>query len=150
MEQKYALYLIPAVVIIGLGLYWFFRKRTVPTHYFHANATQLAKENSNYRQVLYTTKHSQLTLMAIPPEQEIPKEIHNVDQLLVIVEGAGQALIENTKADLTPESVLIIPADTEHTISNTGTTPLKLYTMYAPPEHPPGTIHKTKEDEPGH
>jgi len=146
MQHKYIV--IPAILIIGLGFYWFMKKRQLPTHYFSANATQLAKENTYYRKVLYTTQKSQLTLMSIPPGDEIPKETHDVDQVFVIVEGTAEALVENSKVPLTAESVLIIPAGTEHIISNNGSTELKLYTIYSPPEHPAGTIHKTKADEP--
>ncbi len=147
MQQKYTLLAIPAVLIIGLGLFWFWKKRQTPTHYFSTNAAQLARENTNYRKVLYTTEKSQLTLMSIPSGKEIPKETHDVDQIFVIVEGTAEALVESSKVPLSTESVLIIPAGTEHTVTNTGTTDLKLYTIYTPPEHPAGTVHRTIEDE---
>ena len=150
MLLKNALYITPVVLIIGVGLYWYFKNSTKPIRYFSGNANQLAKENTYYRNVLYTTKHSQLTLMAVPIGTDIPKEIHKVDQIFVIVEGSGKALVDGSTVDLAPDTVLIVPARTEHTISNTGNTPLKLYTFYAPPQHPAGTIDKTREDESEH
>ncbi len=119
-------------------------------HYFSDNVAQLAQENTAFRKVLYTTKHTQLTLMAIKAGQEIPKETHEVDQVFIIVDGTAEALVKDSKVNLITNSVLVVPAGTEHTITNTGSTPLKLYTIYAPPEHPHGTIHQTKEDEPAH
>lgn len=150
MQHKYALILIPALFIIAYGLYWFWRKRSVSRHYFSAPIANLAKENTNYRQVLYTTKKSQLTLMAIASNDEIPTEIHDVDQIFVIVEGQGEAIIDGTITPLSPEALLIVPAGTEHTIKNSSSTPLKLYTIYAPPEHPAGSVHKNRSDEPRH
>lgn len=147
MEQKYILLTLTSLFILGLGVYWLIQKRLTPNHYFSANAAELARENTNYRHVLYTTPKSQLTLMAIPTGKEIPKETHDVDQVFIIVEGTAEALVETSKVPLTKESVLIIPAGTEHSILNTGPIELKLYTIYAPPEHPAGTIHKTIEDE---
>ncbi len=150
MQQKHILLLVPTVLLIILGSYLFWKKQQTPTHYFSANTTQLSRDNTNYRKVLYTTEKTQLTLMSIPVGEEIPKETHTVDQVFVIVEGTAEALVDSTKVALSTESLLIVPANTEHTISNTGTTDLKLYTFYAPPQHQAGTIHSTKEDEPKH
>ena len=148
MQQKHILYLIPVVLIIGLGSYWLWKKNQTPTHYFSANASQLSRENTDYRKVLYTTEKSQLTLMSIPTGDTIPTETHTADQLFVIVEGDATALVDGAQVDLTTESILIVPAGTEHTISNTGTTDLKLYTLYTPPQHVADTIHTTEENEP--
>ncbi len=150
MQQKHILLLVPTVLFITLGSYLLWKKRQTPTHYFSANATQLSRDNTDYRKVLYTTEKTQLTLMSIPVGDEIPKETHTVDQVFIIVDGTAEALVDGAQIDLTTESVLIVPANTEHTISNTGSTDLKLYTFYAPPQHPAGTIHLTKEDEPKH
>jgi mannose-6-phosphate isomerase-like protein (cupin superfamily) len=149
MEQKYtryALILIPILFILGYGIYWFWKAKLAPRHYFIVQASQLAKENTNYRKVLYTTEKSELTLMSIPTGDEIPKETHKVDQAFIIVEGQAEALVDSHKEALSPESVLIVPAGTEHTIKNTGSSDLKLFTIYSPSQHPAGTIHKTKAD----
>jgi mannose-6-phosphate isomerase-like protein (cupin superfamily) len=152
MEQKYtryALIVIPLLFIVGYGMYWFWKERLAPRNYFIVQASQLAKENTNYRKVLYTTEKSELTLMSVPVGDEIPKETHKVvDQVFIIVEGQAEAVVDSHKVALSPESVLLVPAGTEHTIKNTGSSDLKLFTIYSPAQHPAGTIHKTKADEP--
>ena len=115
--------------------------------YYNNTCGQLALDNTNFRKVLFTTKNTQLVLMSIPPGDDIPQEVHNVDQIIIIVQGQGEAILNGTPSPFKEDSVLIIPAGTEHQIKNTGPQDLKLYTFYAPPEHAPGTIHRTKEEE---
>ncbi len=148
MSQKNLLLLVLALLILGFGAYWLVATHANSNQYFHVHAAQLARENTNYRNVLHTTKRTELTLMSIPEGTDIPTEIHEVDQIFFIVKGTANALIKNDKIALSEGSVLIVPAHTQHTIINTGSGDLKLYTVYAPPEHKVGTVHKTKEDEP--
>ncbi len=115
--------------------------------FFNKNTAKLAQENTDYRKVLFTTEKSQLVLMAIPAGDEIPQEIHDVDQILIFVEGSGEAVFSGTTTTFFAGYTLIIPSGTTHTIKNTGTSSLKLYTFYTPPHHAPGTLHKTQADE---
>jgi len=114
---------------------------------FNQDIVDLAKKNTNFRQVLVTGKNSQLVLMSISPKGEIGKEVHNnVDQILCFIEGEGEAVLDDEVSSVIPGFVTFVPAGTWHNFYNTGETDLKLYTIYAPPQHKDGTIHKTKED----
>ncbi len=116
-------------------------------NYYNNACAQLALDNTNFRKVLFTTKNTQLVLMSIPTGDDIPQEVHDVDQILIIVQGQGEAILDGDQSPFKKDSVLIIPAGTEHFIKNTGTETLKLYTFYAPPEHAPDTIHRTKDED---
>ena len=108
---------------------------------------RLAEENENFRQVLFTTELSQLVLMAIPAGEEIGEEAHEgIDQVLAFVAGEGKAVIEGESISVRAGSVFVVPAGTRHNFIATGSEPLKLYTVYTPPEHPDGTVHRTKEE----
>src|SRR3989338_11626841 len=115
---------------------------------FNVDIEKLAKENTNFRKVIYTGKNSQLVLMSIPPGGEIGNEVHeNIDQVLVFVDGNGEAIINNTeKQKVEEDSVVFVPAGTWHNIVSTGDEDLKLFTIYSPSAHKEGTVHKTKED----
>ncbi|MDZ7680888.1 MAG: cupin domain-containing protein [Fodinibius sp.] len=107
---------------------------------------KMAKENDEFRQVLWTGDNTQLVLMAIPAGGEIGGEVHEGhDQLLYFVEGEGQATIGDTKVPVGAGEVSIVPSGTFHNFRNTGNGMLKLYTTYSPPEHAPGTEHETKK-----
>ena len=107
----------------------------------------LAEENENFRQVLFTTELSQLVLMAIPAGEEIGEEVHEgIDQVLAFVAGRGEALMEGESIPVRAGSVFVVPAGTRHNFIATGNEALKLYTVYTPPEHPDGTIHRTKQE----
>jgi mannose-6-phosphate isomerase-like protein (cupin superfamily) len=116
------------------------------------NIDQATKQNNTYRTALWTGKHLQVTLMSINVGDDIGLEIHpNVDQFIRIEEGAGIVMMGDRKDQLTYQQrlyddyAIMIPAGKWHNVINTGYTPLKLYAIYAPPEHPRGTIHQTKE-----
>lgn len=111
-----------------------------------ANVEMLARENDNFRQVVYTNGHSQLVLMSLLPQEEIGEEIHEVDQFLHVEAGEGQAIVDDVSYDLTGGSVVIVPVGTKHNIINTGERPMKLYTLYTPPHHRSGAVHKTKDE----
>ena len=108
---------------------------------------ELAKQNEEFRQVLWTGDNTQLVLMAIPPKGEIGGEVHEGhDQLLYFVEGSGEANIGETTVDVKAGDVSIVPSGVYHNFLNTGSKMLKLYTTYCPPEHAPGTEHETKSE----
>lgn len=104
--------------------------------------------NEYFRSVIYTDARMQLVLMAIQPNENIPKETHkDVDQFIRIEQGEGKAILNGEEFLLEDGGVIIIPKGTEHEIVNTSSTnPLKLYTIYTPPEHAEGTVHKTRSE----
>jgi mannose-6-phosphate isomerase-like protein (cupin superfamily) len=104
-------------------------------------------ENTDYRRVLYTAQNSQLVLMNIKPGDEIGLETHELDQFIRIEQGEAKAILNEVEHELKDDFAVIIPGGTAHNIINTGQEDLKLYSIYSPPEHKDGTIHKTKEDE---
>jgi mannose-6-phosphate isomerase-like protein (cupin superfamily) len=117
------------------------------------NIERLTVDNDNFRTVVYTGKHSQLTVMSVPPGGEIGWEAHgHLDQFLRIEMGKGR-LDLGTSENKVEEShaveddwAFIIPAGTWHNVVNTGDEDLKVYSIYSPPEHPDGTVHRTKAD----
>lgn len=113
---------------------------------YHTNLVQAAKSNSFFRKELYTTERSQIVVMSIEPGDDIGAEVHDLDQVLVFVSGEGEFQVGGQKGEVQPGDVVVVPAHTEHDFINTGSTPLKLYTVYAPPEHAPGTVHRTKAE----
>ncbi|WP_120167763.1 cupin domain-containing protein [Thermohalobacter berrensis] len=120
---------------------------------FVVNIDEATKQNTNYRTALWTGENLQVTLMSIKVGGDIGLEIHpTVDQFIRIEEGQGIVRMGDSKDNLDFEArvyddyAIMIPAGKWHNLINTGSKPLKLYAIYAPPEHPRGTIHKTKED----
>jgi mannose-6-phosphate isomerase-like protein (cupin superfamily) len=105
-----------------------------------------ARENDNFRATLETGQHAQLVVMTIPPGGEIGEETHEGDQLLVFVDGECEAILGGKSFPVAPEQAVFVPAGTLHNFVNTGSAPLRLVTVYAPPEHAPGTVHATKAD----
>ena len=104
-------------------------------------------ENDNFRKVLYTSEHLQLVVMSLFPGEDIGKEVHEThDQFIRIEKGKGIAFINGIETVVADDDVVIIPAGAEHNITNTGEEKMKLYTLYAPPEHKEGTVHRTKEE----
>ena len=104
--------------------------------------------NTNFRQVLFTGTYAQLVVMSLNPNEEIGSEVHpNVDQFFRIESGEGKVIMDGEEKTFKENDAIIVPAGTEHNIINTSSDkPLKLYTIYSPPNHPDGTIHATKED----
>ena len=116
---------------------------------YHGDVEQDTLKNNNYRKVLFTGKQAQLVVMSIPPGADIGMETHpSVDQFFRIESGEGKAVIDGTEYPLKNATGLIIPSGSEHNIFSMGKEPLKLYTIYSPPNHPPGTIQATKADQP--
>ena len=110
------------------------------------NIEKLSLENNNFRKVLYTDKNSQLVLMSLLAGEEIGEEIHDVDQFLRVEKGTGTAILSDLPYNLADGSVIVVPAGTKHNIINTGADEMKLYTLYMPPHHKDGIIHKTKAE----
>ena len=114
---------------------------------FNVDIIKLAKANTYFREVVATGPHSQVVVMSIPPGGDIGEEVHDdVDQTLVFVQGEGQAILDGEKSAVAVDRLVHVPAGTRHNFVNTGKVDLRLYTIYAPPEHKPGTIHKTKAE----
>lgn len=105
-------------------------------------------DNEDYRRVLYTGRHLQLVLMTLQPGEEIGEEVHEGhDQFFRIEQGQGQIVIAGQSRPAQAESGIIVPAGARHNLINTGAEPLKLYTLYGPPEHRHGVLHPAKADE---
>lgn len=115
---------------------------------FVGNIEQLTLKNTFFRQVIYTGQHAQLVLMSIPPNEEIGMEVHEVtDQFLRIEQGEGKVIMDGQEQEIADGSAIIVPAKTHHNVKNTSSDKdLKLYTIYSPPHHKDGIIHKTKKD----
>ena len=109
-------------------------------------------ENDDYRRVLFTGRNTQLVLMALQPGEEIGLETHEEhDQFIRVEAGTGTVSLNGTKHALADGVAVIIPAGVEHNVVNTSKSePLRLYTLYSPPEHPDGTVHHRKSDDPEH
>lgn len=113
---------------------------------FVGNINRLAGANDNFRQVLETGEYSQVVAMSLPVGGDIGEEVHeNTDQLFLIAEGDGQVLVGNETRGISEGDFIVVPAGTVHNVTNTGDEDLKLLTIYAPPEHPEGTVQKTRE-----
>ncbi len=123
------------------------KKISVVTMNYYTNIVKETKENTNFRRVLYTGKNSQLVVMSIPPGGEVGKETHKyTEQTLFFLSGTGEGELDGKKFPIGPGDVVVVTAGTEHNFWNTGTEPLKIYAVYAPPNHIDGRVHKTKAD----
>jgi mannose-6-phosphate isomerase-like protein (cupin superfamily) len=108
---------------------------------------ELTLQNTNFRQVLYTGKHAQLVVMCLQVGEDIGSEVHEtVDQFFRIESGSAKVVMNGEEAFVGDGDAFIVPAGTTHNVVNVGQSPLKLYTIYSPPNHPEGTIHATKAD----
>ena len=106
---------------------------------------QATEENEDFRRVVYTGKNLQLVLMSLAPGDEIGEEVHDDrDQFFRIEEGEGVITIDGVEHEVEDDFAVIVPAGARHNVVNTGDEPLKLYTIYGPPEHKDGTVHKDK------
>jgi mannose-6-phosphate isomerase-like protein (cupin superfamily) len=113
---------------------------------FVENIEDLATTNDDFRQVLYTARHCQLVIMALKPDEEIGEEVHQLDQFFRIEEGMGEAVLDSVRTEIRAGYAVVVPAGTTHNIINTGRTPLRLYTVYAPPNHRDGVIHHDRAE----
>jgi mannose-6-phosphate isomerase-like protein (cupin superfamily) len=108
------------------------------------NIEEITAENNDFRQVLYTAKNCQLVIMALKPKEEIGMEVHKLDQFFRVEAGTGEAILDGVHTTIKAGFAVLVPAGASHNIVNTGSVPLKLYTLYAPPNHRDGVIQKTR------
>jgi mannose-6-phosphate isomerase-like protein (cupin superfamily) len=106
----------------------------------------LAVKNADFRRVLYTARNCQLVLMSLKPNEEIGAEVHKLDQFFRVEEGSGAAILDGLRSEIRAGFAVLVPAGTNHNIINTGSAPLKLYTLYAPPNHRDAVVHVTRQD----
>ena len=110
-----------------------------------ANIEALTLQNTDFRRVLYTARHSQLVLMSIAPGEDIGEEVHELDQFLRIEAGTGTAVLDGVEHAVADGTAVVVPAGTRHNFINTSAEhALKLYTVYSPPEHRDGVVRATK------
>jgi mannose-6-phosphate isomerase-like protein (cupin superfamily) len=111
------------------------------------NIEKASLENENFRKVLYTAKNCQLVVMSLKPGEDIGMEVHQLDQFIRVESGTGKTVLNGKEHELQDGYAVIVPAGTEHNIINTSSEKeMKLYTVYAPPNHLDQTIHVTKAD----
>lgn len=114
---------------------------------FVEDIEELTGENSDFRRVLYTGKHLQLVLMSLQPGEEIGEEVHeDHDQFFRVEDGKGEIWIDGERTQVEADDAMLVPAGARHNVVNTGKEPLKLYTLYGPPEHREGVVHRTRAD----
>ena len=114
---------------------------------YFGNIEDLTNENTNFRKVLYTGAHVQLVLMTLEPAEEIGMEVHEEnDQFFRFEAGLGTVIVGETEYKVGDGDAVIVPAGTQHNVINTGTQPLKLYTLYAPAHHKDGIVRATKQE----
>jgi|SRR5476651_1678830 mannose-6-phosphate isomerase-like protein (cupin superfamily) len=111
------------------------------------DVVSLAKENTNFREVIFTGEHSQLVIMSLAVGEDIGSEVHHKnDQILYFVEGTGRVDVNDESRDVKPGDITAVPAGSHHNVTNTGEVGLKIITIYGPADHKPGTVHVTKAD----
>jgi len=114
---------------------------------YTGNIEEITLQNDFFRKVLFTTDKSQLVVMALKPGEDIGAEIHeDHDQFIRVESGTGKAIMDGVETELADGMAIVVPAGAEHNVINTGSEIMKLYTIYTPPEHADGTVHKTKEE----
>jgi mannose-6-phosphate isomerase-like protein (cupin superfamily) len=112
---------------------------------FVSDIEELTETNSDFRHVIYTGKHLQLVLMSLLPGEDIGEEVHdNRDQFFRIEKGKGEVLIDGKRSKIKSDDAIVVPAGARHNIINTGDKPLRLYTLYGPPNHKDGFVAATK------
>jgi len=114
---------------------------------FIDNIEDLTEANEAFRRVIYTGKHLQLVLMRLAPGEDTGEEVHAAhDQFFRVEDGEGVVVINGARTPIKDDDAVIVPAGARHNIINTGQEPLKLYTLYGPPEHKDATVHETRAD----
>lgn len=106
----------------------------------------LTLDNRNFRRVLYTADNCQLVLMSLEPDEEIGMETHDVDQFFRVEEGSGEVVLDGVTSRIGDGFAIVIPAGAAHNIVNTGAGALKLYSLYSPPHHRDGVVHRSRSD----
>ncbi|HMA25132.1 MAG TPA: cupin domain-containing protein [Gemmatimonadaceae bacterium] len=114
---------------------------------FIADIEDRTEHNRDFRRVIYTGPHMQLVLMSLEPGEEIGEEIHeSTDQFFRVEQGKGAAIIDGRETQIDDDMAVLVPAGARHNIKNTGQKTLRLYTLYAPPQHADGVVHRTRAD----
>lgn len=113
---------------------------------FVQNIENITVKNEAFRRVLYTAENCQLVVMALKSGEEIGAEVHKLDQFFRVEEGTGEAILDGVRTSICAGFAVIVPAGANHNIVNTGSVPLKLYTIYAPPNHRDGIVHQTRDE----
>jgi mannose-6-phosphate isomerase-like protein (cupin superfamily) len=113
---------------------------------FVQNIKDITLKNEYFRKVLYTAKNCQLVVMELKPGEEIGAEVHKLDQFFRVEHGNGEAVLNGVRTSIEEGFGIVVPAGTNHNIINTDAIPLKLYTIYSPPNHRDGVVHKTPTD----
>jgi len=106
----------------------------------------IAVKNEEFRRVLYTARNCQLVVMALKPREDIGMEVHKLDQFFRVEEGTGEAVLDGVRTAIRAGFAVLVPAGTNHNIINAGSVPMKLYTLYAPPNHRDGVVHHTRAE----
>lgn len=106
----------------------------------------IATGNNDFRRVLYTAQNCQLVVMSLKPQEDIGAEVHKLDQFFRVEAGRGEAELDGVRTAIQAGHAVVVPAGARHNIINTGSEPLKLYTLYAPPNHRDGVVHHTRAD----
>lgn len=120
---------------------------TIFSNIEHFTIADIAKQNQDFRKVLWTGQHSQIVLMSVPAGGEIGDEVHpDTDQILSFISGYGEADLNGEIHSVDAGDQCAVPAGTQHNFRNTGEEPLVLYTIYSPPEHAAGASYATKEE----
>ena len=116
-------------------------------HGYVTNIEEASLKNEFFREVLYTAKNCQLVVMSLLPNEDIGSEVHQLDQFIRCEAGQGKAVLNDAEHEIGDGFVVVVPAGVKHNIINTSSiAPMKLYTLYSPPNHRDGVIHKTKAD----
>ena len=110
------------------------------------NIEAIALKNEDFRQVLYTAKNCQLVIMMLKPKEEIGMEMHKLDQFFRVEAGTGEAILDGAHTAIKAGFAVLVPAGTNHNIINSGSVPMKLYTLYSPPNHRDGIVHHTRAE----
>ena len=114
---------------------------------FIADIEDRAEENEYFRRVLFTGPNLQLVVMSLAPGEEIGEEVHeDTDQFFRVEAGHGEIVLDGDATPVEDDTAMLVPAGMRHNVRNTGRKPLKLYTLYAPPHHADGTVHRTRAD----
>ncbi|HEY5827868.1 MAG TPA: cupin domain-containing protein [Hyphomicrobiaceae bacterium] len=133
--------------LLGLAVLMAGSAISAPKKGYIANIEALTERNQDFRRVLYTGKHMQLVVMTIRPGEDIGEEVHDsTDQFFRIEKGEGELRIDGVASRVRSDDAFIVPAGASHNVVNTGKAPLKLYTIYAPPEHRDGIARATRAE----
>ena len=113
---------------------------------FVGSIEKAVQKNETFRTVLYTAKNCQLVVMSLKPGEDIGAEVHKLDQFFRVEEGEGKAVLDSIEHRIKPGFAILVPAGARHNIINGLSGPMKLYTLYAPPNHRDGVVHATKAE----